>query len=104
MVSAILDLEAAIEAWSTDTDENDNADRARAVLRGLVARLGQAADQGLADPAARLRPAVEPLLKLRDELRGNRLYAASDAIRDALAHAGLQVRDTPEGTRWEITA
>jgi hypothetical protein len=104
MVAAILDLEAAIEAWATDTDENDNADRARAVLRGLVARLGQAADQGLADPADRLRPAVEPLLRLRDELRADRLYAASDAIRDALARAGVEVRDTADGTRWEVTA
>src|SRR5262249_42259867 len=54
MVSAILDLEAAIEAWASDTDENDNSDRARAVLRGLVVRLGKTAESGLSDPADRL--------------------------------------------------
>jgi hypothetical protein len=102
MVSAILDLEAAIEAWSTDTDENDDSDRARAVLRGLVARLGRAAEQGLVDPSERLRPAVEPLIALREALRKDRAYAAADVIRDALAAAGVELRDTPDGTRWEI--
>ncbi len=100
MASAILDLEAAIEAWSTDTDENDNSDRARAVLRGLVVRLGRAAEQGLADPADRLRPAVEPLLALRDTLREGGSYVAADQIRDALAAAGISVRDSPAGTTW----
>jgi hypothetical protein len=103
MVSAILDLEAAIEAWSTDTDENDDSDRARAVLRGLVTRLGQTADQGLADPADRLRPAVEPLIALRDTLRKDRSYAAADAIRDALTAAGVELRDAPDGTRWDVS-
>ena len=72
MVSAILDLEAAIEAWASDTDENDNSDRARAVLRGLVVRLGKSAESGLSDPADRLRPAVEPLITLRAALRTGR--------------------------------
>jgi cysteinyl-tRNA synthetase len=103
MVSAILDLEAAIEAWSTDTDENDDSDRARAVLRGLVARLGRTAQQGLVDPADRLRPAVEPLIALREALRKDRAYAAADVIRDALAAAGVELRDTPDGTNWDLT-
>jgi len=102
MVSAILDLEAAIEAWSTDTDENDDSDKARAVLRGLVTRLGKSAEQGLADPADRLRPAVEPLMALRESLRKERDFAAADVIRDALAAAGIELRDTPDGTRWEV--
>ena len=102
MVTAILDLEAAIEAWASDTDENDNADRARAVLRGLVVRLGKSADSGLADPADRLRPMVEPLLKLRESLRKDGSYAAADEIRNALGQGGVELRDTPEGTEWDI--
>ena len=104
MAEAILDLEAAIEAWSTDTDENDNADRARAVLRGLVGRLGRAAQDSLADPADRLGPALEPLVALRDKLRGEKAYAAADVIRDALAAAGVELRDAPDGTRWAVGA
>ncbi|HEX9064147.1 MAG TPA: hypothetical protein VF843_03515 [Streptosporangiaceae bacterium] len=104
MAEAILDLEAAIEAWSTDTDENDSADRARAVLRGLVSRLGRAAQDGLADPADRLSPALEPLVALRDKLRGEKAYDAADVIRDALAAAGVELRDAPDGTRWALPA
>ena len=98
MVSAILDLEAAIEAWASDTDENDNSDRARAVLRGLVVRLGKSAESGLSDPADRLRPAVEPLITLRAALRRDGNYAAADTIRDALAAVGVELRDSPDGT------
>jgi hypothetical protein len=102
MVTAILDLEAAIEAWASDTDENDNSDRARAVLRGLVVRLGKRADAGLADPADRLRPLVEPLLKVRESLRKNASYSAADEIRAALGAGGIELRDTPDGTDWTI--
>jgi cyanophycinase-like exopeptidase len=104
MVAAILDLEAAIVAWVSDTDENDNADRARAVLRGLVVRLGKSADAGLADPAGRLRPLVEPLLRLRQSLRQDGSYATADEIRAALGAGGIELRDTPDGTDWAITA
>ncbi|HUZ56671.1 MAG TPA: hypothetical protein VMU94_29620 [Streptosporangiaceae bacterium] len=104
MVSAILDLEAAIEAWSTDTDENDSADRARAVLRGLVVRLGRTAEQGLADPADQLRPAVEPLVTLREDLRRERSYAAADVIREALTAAGVELQDSPDGTSWAVSS
>ncbi len=102
MVSAILDLEAAIEAWASDTDENDNSDRARAVLRGLVVRLGKSAESGLADPADRLRPGVEPLITLRGRLRKDGDYAAADTIRDALSAAGIELRDSPDGTSWAL--
>ncbi|HEX9623541.1 MAG TPA: hypothetical protein VF979_04125, partial [Streptosporangiaceae bacterium] len=102
MVSAILDLEAAIESWASDTDENDNSDRARAVLRGLVVRLGKTAEGGLADPADRLRPAVDPLIALRGSLRKGGDYAAADTIRDALAAAGVELRDSPDGTSWAL--
>jgi cyanophycinase-like exopeptidase len=100
MVSAILDLEASIEAWASDTDENDNSDRARAVLRGLVVRLGKTAESGLSDPADQLRPAVEPLITLRAALRKDGNYSAADTIRDALAAGGVELRDSPDGTSW----
>jgi hypothetical protein len=101
MVGVILELEAAITQWEADTDEDQGTEQARALLRGLIGRLGRAAQDGLADPRDRLRPAVEPLLALRATLRGAGNFAAADAIREALAGAGLDVSDTPEGTRWQ---
>jgi hypothetical protein len=101
MVGAILELETAITQWEADMDEDQGTEQARALLRGLIGRLGRAAQDGLADPRDRLAPAVEPLLALRATLRGTGDFAAADAIRDALAGAGLDISDTPGGTRWQ---
>jgi hypothetical protein len=101
MVGAILELETAITQWEADMDEDQGTEQARALLRGLIGRLGRAARDGLTDPRDRLAPAVEPLLALRATLRGAGDFAAADAIREALAGAGLDISDTPEGTRWQ---
>jgi hypothetical protein len=101
MVGVILELEAAITQWEADTDEDQGTEQARALLRGLIGRVGRAAQNGLADPRDRLRPAVEPLLALRAALRDAGNFAAADAIRQALAGAGLDISDTPDGTRWQ---
>jgi cysteinyl-tRNA synthetase len=101
MVGVILGLETAITQWEADMDEDQGTEQARALLRGLIGRLGRAAEDGLADPRDRLAPAVEPLLALRATLRGAGDFAAADAIRDALAGAGLDISDTPAGTRWQ---
>ncbi|HUK69490.1 MAG TPA: hypothetical protein VLW50_12190 [Streptosporangiaceae bacterium] len=104
MVTAILDLEAAIAAWAADTDEDQGTEQARSVLRGLVVRLGRAAQSGLRGPHDLLRPAVEQLITLRGALRGQGCYRTADAIRRALATAGLEIQDTSEGTRWRMRA
>jgi len=103
MVGVILELETAIGQWEADMDEDQGTEQARALLRSLVGRLGRAARDGLADPRDRLRPAVEPLLELRATLRGAGNFTAADAIREALAAAGVDVSDTPQGTRWQPT-
>jgi hypothetical protein len=101
MAQVILSLETSIGEWDADTEEDQGPAQARAVLRNLITRLGQAAHPRLADPRDRLRPAVEPLLALRAALRRQRDYPAADAIRAALAAAGIQVHDAPDGTQWD---
>ena len=103
MVGVILELETTIGQWEADMDEDQGTEQARALLRSLVGRLGRAAQDGLTDPRDRLRPAVEPLLELRATLRGAGNFTAADAIREALAAAGVDVSDTPQGTRWQPT-
>ena len=53
-----------------------------------------------------LRPAVDSLVKValeqRQAARERKDYAASDAIRDQLAQAGITVEDTPNGPRWTV--
>jgi hypothetical protein len=101
MVAVILALETAIKRWEADTDEDQGTEQARALLRSLIGRLGRTAQDWLTDPRDRLRPAVEPLIALRNTLRAQGNFAAADAIRHALTAAGLDLSDTPGGTRWE---
>lgn len=100
--TAVLDLEEAIVGWSTDTLQSDEADRARALLRSMIVRLGEAAVGGLVDPREALGPLVEVALTARQDVRAAKRYDLSDRIRDGLAEAGIEVRDTPDGQQWEL--
>ena len=68
----------------------------------MVTRLGELAVEGLRDPADLLAPLVEPLLALRADLRAAGRYELADAVRGALTGAGVEVRDTPQGTDWHV--
>lgn len=126
MVTAILDLEAAICDWATDTEEDQGTAQSRAVLRGLITALGQRAAEAAAraarpaplaglvtqdrdgkggscappGPSRSLSAVLEPLLTLRAQLRDQGAWPAADTIRDALLAAGFRLQDTPDGTRW----
>jgi cysteinyl-tRNA synthetase len=55
----------------------------------------------------RLAAATDGLVSLaleqRAAARARKDYASADAIRDQLGALGVQVEDTPQGTRWELT-
>jgi len=92
-VAAMLELEEALVAWSRDTLQSDEPDRARAVLRSMIVRLGQLTDVG---------PLVGALLELRDRARAERRFDDSDWVRDRLVEFGVEVQDTPEGSSWRL--
>jgi len=83
------------------TEEDSGTAQSRAVLRSLIGHLGNAA-AAADDPGKRLAAAAGPLLALRSDLRAQGLYPAAGRIRQALTPAGLQVRDTADGTRRTI--
>lgn len=99
-VTAVLELEQAIVDWSADTEEEDGPDAPRAVLRGMVLRLGELAAVGARDPNELVAPFVDALVELRDRARAEGLWSVADELRDRLGTAGITVRDTPEGTVW----
>jgi hypothetical protein len=100
---AALELEAAIAAWSADTLQSDEADRARAALRTMIVRLGEAAIAGLRDPRTVVGPYVGVLLDLRAAARAEHRYDLSDLVRDRLAAIGVEVRDTADGPEWHLS-
>ena len=101
-VAEILELESAIVEWSRDTLQSDDVDRARASLRSMIVRLGAAATEGVRDVRDVLGPVVEAALAARVVARAEKAFAVSDAIRDELSAAGIEVRDTPDGAEWLI--
>jgi hypothetical protein len=103
-VAAILELDDAIVEWSRDTLQSDDVDRARAALRSMIVRLGAAASEGVRDVRDVLGPVVEAALAARVVARTERAFGVSDAIRDGLADAGIEVRDTANGVEWLVAA
>lgn len=101
-VRTVLELDEAVVAWSGDTTQTDAPDRARAAMRRMIARLGELAQTGARDPRQVVGGFVEALLAERAEARAGRRFADADRVRDALTANGIEVRDTPDGTVWQI--
>jgi hypothetical protein len=99
-VTAVLELEQAIVDWSADTEEMDGIEEPRAMLRQMVTRLAELAVIGARDPREVVAPFVEALLELREQAREQGSWALADTLRDRLTAAGIEVRDTPQGTVW----
>ena len=103
-VASILDLDSAITEWSADTLQSDEMDQARRALRSMIVKLGTAATNGLRDEREVLGPVVAAALDARRVAREEKAYAVSDAVRDGLDAAGIEVRDTADGVDWIIRA
>lgn len=103
-VRAILELDDTLVAWASDTAQSDATDRGRAAIHRMVVRLGELARTGARDPREVVGGFVEALLAERAEARAGKRFADADRVRDALIANGVEVRDTPEGTVWELGA
>ena len=101
-VAVILELDEAITAWSADTLQSDEMDRARALFRSMIVRLGEVSARGIGDPRDTLAPLMAVVLGVRTEVRAAKRYDLSDLIRDGLTDAGIEVRDTPDGPTWDL--
>ena len=97
-----LALEEDIHEWSADTLQGSDLDVARAALRTMLVALATAAESGLRNDREVIGPYVEVALMLRQRARENRDFATSDIVRDSLAAAGVEVRDTPDGVLWTL--
>lgn len=101
-VKVALELDELLCDWANDTTQSDLMDRGRAGLRAMIVRLGEAAEVGLRDPREAVGPFVEALLDARRQARAGGRWADADSLRDGLLAAGVEVRDTAEGTEWQL--
>jgi cysteinyl-tRNA synthetase len=70
----------------------------------MVARLGDLARTGARDPRQVVGGFVDALLEARSVARAGHRYNDADQLRDRLLVLGVEVRDTPDGTEWELKA
>lgn len=112
----------SVEAFNNALDDNINISGALAAMFDLMReankkKLSKAAaekvlrtmydfDQVLGLGMQDIKPGevdaeIESLIKQRGEARNNKDWATSDKIRDELAAKGIELIDTPEGTRWK---
>ena len=103
-LAALLSLDAHLWDWSRDTLDSDDMDRARSLMRTMLVRLGRVAHTGARDPREVVGPFVEAILALRLRARDERRFADADALRDALLGLGIEVRDSRDGSSWELAA
>ncbi|MFI5262163.1 MAG: hypothetical protein ACHQZR_06400 [Candidatus Limnocylindrales bacterium] len=101
-VASLLELDSLIEARLRAGEDSPDLDGARATLRALLARLGEAADAGVRDPRAALAPFVDLLLELRERARAAHDWATADLIRGHLVEAGIEVHDAADGSTWTL--
>ncbi len=102
-VQAALDLEAELQSWAADTLDSDHAERGRSLLRSMVVKLGELA-QGARNAREVVGPFVEALLSVRAGARTEKRYGDADTVRDLLVALGVEVRDSPDGTAWDLVA
>jgi cysteinyl-tRNA synthetase len=101
--NAVRDGNSALDAGETDLVASRLAE-----VMGMLAILGldtTSASWGRGDDqqlAAVVDGLVTELLKHREAARERKDFAAADAIRDSLTALGVDVSDTPQGTRWRV--
>ena len=106
--AAVAVIHETVRRGNTALADGDDATGAEtlAAVRGMLGVLGLdprwsgAGDERLGQVTDGL---VALALEQRQAARARKDFAAADAIRDQLKALGVQVEDTPQGTRWELS-
>ncbi|HEV3123723.1 MAG TPA: hypothetical protein VG266_04015 [Candidatus Dormibacteraeota bacterium] len=101
-LAALLAIDSHLWRWSSETFATDDMDRARSQQRTMLVRLGALAQAGARDPAEAVAPFVETLVAMRNRAREQRRFDDADALRNRLVELGVEVHDSPNGTRWSF--
>jgi cysteinyl-tRNA synthetase len=109
--AAVAVLHNAVREGNQALDAGDHGQVARRLseVNGMLMILGLNADSEVWQrDDHRLTTVVDglisELLKQRAAARDRRDFATADAIRSSLTALGVEVSDTPEGTRWSLHA
>ncbi|MDA2980641.1 MAG: cysteine--tRNA ligase [Actinomycetota bacterium] len=91
-----------------DSGDSDAAARDASAVRAMVAVLGldplaeEWTTSGSADVSAALDSLVESVIALRWSAKADKNFDLSDALRDAIERAGIDVKDSSTGSTWSL--
>ncbi len=88
-------------AMVAELDRQATDEAQRAVVRSLLARCIAELHEPV-DVTATVTPYIDLLLELRSRAREDKRWSDSDAIRDGLKAAGVEVHDGPHGVSWAL--
>ena len=74
----------------------------RAAVHSLVTRLGHIAASPKVDIMSVVGPYIEALLQARQAARTGGRWDDADAIRDRLTELKVTIKDSQDGSSWEI--
>lgn len=85
-----------------ELDDLDRDLETRAIVHGLITRLGQMAASPKVDINDVVGPYIEMLLQARQAARSGGRWDEADEIRNRLTSLKVTIKDSPEGSTWEI--
>jgi cysteinyl-tRNA synthetase len=108
VAGALAVIFEAVRTGNTALDAGEDAEPLIAAFDEMIGVLGLEESEEVEDVDVSAAAAavgvpgadVDALVALREEARTERDWGRADAIRDALADAGVVIEDTPDGARW----
>lgn len=102
-IAGLFDLARAINRARTAGAAETAVGPARAKLIELCDVLGLPLEAKESSAATDVKPFVDLLVAVRDQLRGIKQWALADQIRDGLAAQGISIADGQAGSTWRKT-
>ena len=101
-LDSVVGLHQLILDWAADTNQSPESERAERALRGMLVRLAGTAQRGVRDRRELVGGLVDILLEARSAARADGRWNEADALRDRLDALGVTVKDTRNGSIWEL--
>ena len=101
-LAQIFDLARDINRAAEQGTSPEALEEAKRTLAELAEILGFTLAEPEREKAMEVRPFVDLLVELRQDLRRNKQYQLADRIRQQLAELGITLEDRPEGTVWRF--
>lgn len=99
---ALYEYGYALELLGITPNEAWLVEPALTLPKGLVAALREVLGSEIEFGTDSAQAAIERIIAARNAARESKDWAASDRLRDALAHCGITISDTKGGTTWSI--